>query len=206
MAAPDEFVYRRVHRASPQLLFECLTSPEHLTCFWGPAGTRTPLDRIVVDLRPGGAFETVMVNESDGSETTCEPCTRWSTPPTSPRSGNRTQPRRVGDPSRGTDVGTTACRRSNSDAADLGTSVRRPERRTTEAGSPSVMDVSWQRAPLAACAHFRARSWIRRSPSVGCRPVVDAAPTPSRRLRRVLRPPVANRFGPPGAWSRQRCR
>jgi uncharacterized protein YndB with AHSA1/START domain len=68
MAAPDEFVYRRVHRASPQLLFECLTSPEHLTCFWGPAGTRTPLDRIVVDLRPGGAFETVMVNESDGSE------------------------------------------------------------------------------------------------------------------------------------------
>jgi uncharacterized protein YndB with AHSA1/START domain len=68
MAAPDEFVYRRVHRASPQLLFECLTSPEHLTCFWGPAGTRTPLDRIVVDPRPGGAFETVMVNESDGSE------------------------------------------------------------------------------------------------------------------------------------------
>jgi uncharacterized protein YndB with AHSA1/START domain len=68
MAAPDEFVHRRVHRASPRLLFECLTSPEHLTHFWGPAGTRTPLDRIIVDLRPGGAFETVMVNVSDGSE------------------------------------------------------------------------------------------------------------------------------------------
>jgi uncharacterized protein YndB with AHSA1/START domain len=64
----DEFVYRRVHRATPRLLFECLTVPEHLTCFWGPAGTRTPLDRIVVDLRPGGAFETVMVSEADGSE------------------------------------------------------------------------------------------------------------------------------------------
>ena len=68
VAAPDEFVYRRVHRATPQLLFECLTSPEHLTCFWGPTGMRTPLERIVVDLRPGGAFETVMVNESDASE------------------------------------------------------------------------------------------------------------------------------------------
>ena len=62
------FVYRRVHRATPRLLFECLTTPEHLTWFWGPAGTRTPLDRIVVDLRPGGAFETVMVSEADGSE------------------------------------------------------------------------------------------------------------------------------------------
>jgi uncharacterized protein YndB with AHSA1/START domain len=68
MGVPDEFVYRRVHQASPELLFECLTTPEHLTHFWGPAGTRTPLHRIVVDLRSGGAFETVMVNEVSGSE------------------------------------------------------------------------------------------------------------------------------------------
>lgn len=68
MAVPDEFSYRRIHRASPRLLFECLTSPAHLTRFWGPAGTRTPADRIVVELRPGGSFETVLVNESDGSE------------------------------------------------------------------------------------------------------------------------------------------
>jgi len=57
----DEFVYRRVHRATPRVLFECLTEPEHLTCFWGPAGTRTPLDRIVVDLRPGGVTGTMPV-------------------------------------------------------------------------------------------------------------------------------------------------
>jgi uncharacterized protein YndB with AHSA1/START domain len=62
-----ELTYRRVHRASPELLFDCMTAPEHLTHFWGPAGTSTPLDGIVVDLRPGGAFETTMVNDADGS-------------------------------------------------------------------------------------------------------------------------------------------
>jgi uncharacterized protein YndB with AHSA1/START domain len=59
--------YRRVHDAPPALLFDCMTDPAHLTHFWGPAGTTTPLDGIVVDLRPGGAFETTMVNDLDGS-------------------------------------------------------------------------------------------------------------------------------------------
>lgn len=68
MTAPDEFVYRRVHDASPELLFECLTTPEHLAQFWGPAGSRTPIDAIVVDLRPGGAFETTMLDEASGSQ------------------------------------------------------------------------------------------------------------------------------------------
>ncbi len=62
-----ELTYRRVHRASPQTLFDCMTRPEHLTRFWGPTGTTTPIDGIVVDLRPGGAFETLMVNDADGS-------------------------------------------------------------------------------------------------------------------------------------------
>jgi uncharacterized protein YndB with AHSA1/START domain len=66
MTGPGEFTYRRVHRASKELLFDCLTQPGHLTHFWGPAGTSTPVDGITVDLRPGGAFETTMVNE-DGS-------------------------------------------------------------------------------------------------------------------------------------------
>lgn len=45
-----------------------LTTPEHLAHFWGPTGTTTPRERITVDLRPGGVFETVMVNDADGSE------------------------------------------------------------------------------------------------------------------------------------------
>jgi uncharacterized protein YndB with AHSA1/START domain len=67
---PGEFTYRRVHRASPELLFDCMTRPEHLTRFWGPDGTTTPLDGITVDLQPGGVFETVMVNDADSTSYT----------------------------------------------------------------------------------------------------------------------------------------
>jgi uncharacterized protein YndB with AHSA1/START domain len=69
-AQPGEFTYRRVHRATRELLFDCLTRPEHLARFWGPAGTSTPAGGITVDLRPGGVFETVMVNDGDGSQYT----------------------------------------------------------------------------------------------------------------------------------------
>lgn len=61
-----EFTYRRVHHAPRDFVFECMTVPEHLTRFWGPAGTTTPVDRIVVELWPGGRFETTMVNDGDG--------------------------------------------------------------------------------------------------------------------------------------------
>lgn len=66
----DELIYRRVHQASPELLFDCMTQPAHLCHFWGPTGTSTPADNITVDLRPGGVFETTMVNDADGSEYT----------------------------------------------------------------------------------------------------------------------------------------
>jgi uncharacterized protein YndB with AHSA1/START domain len=64
---PGEFTYRRTHRASRELLFDCLTQPKHLTQFWGPDGTTTPIDGITVELHPGGRFETTMVNVADGS-------------------------------------------------------------------------------------------------------------------------------------------
>jgi uncharacterized protein YndB with AHSA1/START domain len=67
MTETGELTYRRVHRASPELLFDCMTTPEHLIHFWGPAGTTTPIGNITVDLRPGGVFETIMVNDADGS-------------------------------------------------------------------------------------------------------------------------------------------
>ena len=65
-----ELIYTRVFTAPRELVFRCLTEPEHLTRFWGPAGTSTPLDGITVDPRPGGIFETVMVNDADGSRYT----------------------------------------------------------------------------------------------------------------------------------------
>lgn len=68
--AVDEFTYRRVHVCPRDLVFACMTTPAHLAQFWGPVGTHTPEDRIVVDLRPGGAFETTIVNDRSGSEHT----------------------------------------------------------------------------------------------------------------------------------------
>jgi uncharacterized protein YndB with AHSA1/START domain len=67
-AERGELTYRRVHDAPRELLFDCMTRPEHLTHFWGPNGTTTPVDGITVDLRPGGRFETVMINDADSSQ------------------------------------------------------------------------------------------------------------------------------------------
>ena len=65
-----ELTYTRVFDAPRELVFRCMVEPEHLTQFWGPAGVHTPLDGIKVDARPGGVFETAMVNDSDGSQYT----------------------------------------------------------------------------------------------------------------------------------------
>jgi len=62
-----ELSYTRVFDAPRELIFRCMIEPEHLTHFWGPAGVTTPLENIKVDARPGGVFETIMVNDSDGS-------------------------------------------------------------------------------------------------------------------------------------------
>jgi uncharacterized protein YndB with AHSA1/START domain len=63
-----ELVITRVFNAPRELVFRCITEPEHLTHFWGPVGMRTPIEKIKVDLRIGGVFETVMVNEATGDE------------------------------------------------------------------------------------------------------------------------------------------
>jgi uncharacterized protein YndB with AHSA1/START domain len=66
--ATGELRYTRVFEAPRELVFRCMTDPDHLTHFWGPQGTSAPRERITVDARPGGLFETVMVNDADGSE------------------------------------------------------------------------------------------------------------------------------------------
>jgi uncharacterized protein YndB with AHSA1/START domain len=65
-----ELTLVRIHEAPIELMFDCMTRPEHLTHFWGPTGTTTPIDDITVDLRPGGAFETTMHSDDDGTEYT----------------------------------------------------------------------------------------------------------------------------------------
>jgi uncharacterized protein YndB with AHSA1/START domain len=66
-AGAGELSFTRVFDAPREVVFRCMTEPEHLAHFWGPTGVSAPLEHITVDLRPGGAFETVMVNDQDGS-------------------------------------------------------------------------------------------------------------------------------------------
>ena len=61
-----EVVITRIYEAPGELVWACMTSPEHLTHFWGPPGMSTPLDGILIELREGGRFETVMVNDATG--------------------------------------------------------------------------------------------------------------------------------------------
>ncbi len=66
--ATGELRYTRIFEAPRELVFRCMVDPDHLTHFWGPQGTSAPREHIAVDARPGGVFETVMVNDADGSE------------------------------------------------------------------------------------------------------------------------------------------
>jgi uncharacterized protein YndB with AHSA1/START domain len=59
----DELVYRRVFRAPRELVWRCLTEPAELAQFWGPSDMATPIDGIIVELHPGGRFETLMLGE-----------------------------------------------------------------------------------------------------------------------------------------------
>jgi uncharacterized protein YndB with AHSA1/START domain len=63
-----EVTYTRVFDAPRELVYACMTDPKHLTHFWGPTGVSTPLENITIDLRIGGVFETVMVNDATGDE------------------------------------------------------------------------------------------------------------------------------------------
>ncbi len=63
MNPDDELIHRRVFHAPRELVWRCLTEPAELAHFWGPSGMSTPLEGIVVELHPGGRFETLMVGE-----------------------------------------------------------------------------------------------------------------------------------------------
>jgi uncharacterized protein YndB with AHSA1/START domain len=63
-----DLVITRVFDAPRELVFRCMIEPEHLTHFWGPVGVSTPLANITIEPRPGGRFDTTMVNDETGDE------------------------------------------------------------------------------------------------------------------------------------------
>jgi uncharacterized protein YndB with AHSA1/START domain len=68
VAEHAELHFTRTFDAPRELVFACMTDADHLTHFWGPAGVSAPRDRITLEARAGGAFETVMVSDADGAE------------------------------------------------------------------------------------------------------------------------------------------
>jgi len=66
-AGPAELVFTRVFEAPRELVFQCMTQPEHLTHFWAQPGPAPRSSTSPLNPRPGGVFETVMINDADGS-------------------------------------------------------------------------------------------------------------------------------------------
>lgn len=73
---------RTVHQTPIHVVFDRLTTPSHLARSWGPDGYTSPLDSIVVDLRPGGDFHVDMVFGDGAHGHRCEPATTSSNAPT----------------------------------------------------------------------------------------------------------------------------
>jgi uncharacterized protein YndB with AHSA1/START domain len=72
--ATEELVIERSFDAPRELVFEAFTDPDQVAQWWGPEGFTTPRDKVVIDPRPGGRYDVVMVQSGSGAEfpTLCE--------------------------------------------------------------------------------------------------------------------------------------
>jgi uncharacterized protein YndB with AHSA1/START domain len=68
----QEVTISRVFDAPRDLVWMAWTEPEQLAQWWGPAGWSNPLERITMDVRPGGAFRVTGVSAEDGTEMTTQ--------------------------------------------------------------------------------------------------------------------------------------
>ena len=56
----------RTFDAPPEQVWQAWADPAQVAQWWGPEGFTTPLDSVVIDLRPGGRYDLVMVDPSGG--------------------------------------------------------------------------------------------------------------------------------------------
>ena len=68
----QEITIKRIFDAPREQVWEAWTEPEQLARWWGPHGWTNPVERITMDVRPGGAFEVTSVSDEDGSEMTVQ--------------------------------------------------------------------------------------------------------------------------------------
>ena len=57
----DGFTVTRTLKAPRELVWDAWTKPEHFSVWFGTAAVDVPLDTLVMDVRPGGALNAVMV-------------------------------------------------------------------------------------------------------------------------------------------------
>jgi uncharacterized protein YndB with AHSA1/START domain len=58
----------RTFDAPPELVWAAWADPEQVARWWGPEGFETPVDSVVIELRPGGRFELLMRDTRTGDE------------------------------------------------------------------------------------------------------------------------------------------
>jgi uncharacterized protein YndB with AHSA1/START domain len=67
-----EITITRVFDAPRELVWKAWTEPEQLARWWGPGGWSNPVERIAMDVAPGGTFRVTSVSDEDGSEMTVQ--------------------------------------------------------------------------------------------------------------------------------------
>jgi uncharacterized protein YndB with AHSA1/START domain len=71
-ASAQEITITRVFDAPRELVWKAWTEPGQLASWWGAAGWSNPLDKITMDLKPGGTFSVTSVSNEDGTAMTVQ--------------------------------------------------------------------------------------------------------------------------------------
>jgi uncharacterized protein YndB with AHSA1/START domain len=58
----------RTFDAPPEQVFQAWADPLQVAKWWGPDGFETPPDSVVIELRPGGRYDLLMVDTRTGGE------------------------------------------------------------------------------------------------------------------------------------------
>jgi uncharacterized protein YndB with AHSA1/START domain len=67
----QEITITRVFDAPRELVWKAWTEPDQLARWWGPRGSRAPVEKITMDVRPGGTLRVTSIS-ADGHEMTIQ--------------------------------------------------------------------------------------------------------------------------------------
>jgi uncharacterized protein YndB with AHSA1/START domain len=67
----QEITITRVFDVPRELVWKAWTEPDQLAQWWGPRGSRAPLEKITMDVRPGGTLRVTSVS-AEGHEMTVQ--------------------------------------------------------------------------------------------------------------------------------------